>query len=192
MLEDLGYEVTYLADEAVSLSFVRYNLTADVIYYNTHAGYWDTDGDNVSDSVIIGVGEKWTNDTPSKYPFEYSNGMIFEGTVGGESYVAFTPSFIEYYYDDFHGSLVYMATCHATFDDSMANAFLDANASVYMGWTKNTVFWTNSFTSVVAFKLFSMGFNVKQVCNIIRCGGIYNFIFRSKLTFFGDGNYKIQ
>ena len=35
MLEDLGYEVTYLADEAVSLSFVRYNLTADVIYYNT-------------------------------------------------------------------------------------------------------------------------------------------------------------
>ena len=192
-LENNGYNVTYLADDAINLNYTKHNLKADIIYINTHAGYLDTDGDNISDSVVIGTGERWVNETPQKHSFEYEHNMIVKGEAAGEDWVAFTPSFIEYYYhvDDLQGSLVYMATCYATYDDSMANAFLNASADVYIGWTKNTVFWTNSIVSVISFKLLSMGFDAKQICKLIRHGGLYNLIFGSKLTYYGDGNHTI-
>lgn len=90
--------------------------------------------------------------------------------------MAFTPAFIDYYYapEDFPDSLVYMATCFATYDVSMAQEFLDAGASVYMGWSQNTVFWTNSKTSVNAFRLLADGLAVQQHCRLIGSGGFYN------------------
>ena len=160
---------------------------------NTHAGYWDLDGDNVSETVVISTGERWTNETPEKYKFEYENQMIVEGKVGDKSFVTFTPALIEYYYNtgDFPNSLIFMATCFASYDNSMAQVFLDKGVSAYIGWNQNTVFWTNSITSIRAFRLFSYGFSVKQVCNIIRSGGLINFFLQSKLTYYGDGDYRI-
>jgi len=188
-----GYNIVYLSNEDVDLSFIRYNLTSEIIYMNTHAGYWDMDGDEVGDIVVIGIGEIWTNETEQKYQFEYENGLIVKGMVGDIGFVCFTPGFITTYYDpgDMPSSLIYMATCHATYDESMALAFLGSGASAYMGWTQNTVFWTNSKTSVKAFRLFSFGFKVKNVCRLIGYGGLFNFLFGSKLTYFGDENYKL-
>ena len=147
----------------------------------------------LGDAVVIGTGEYWTDETQNIYQFEYENQMIVKGMVGDKSFVCFTPAFIQYYYDpgDLPNSLIYMATCHATYDDSMANAFLESGAGVYLGWTQNTVFFTNSKTSVTAFRLFSLGLNVHHICGLIRYGGFYNFLFRSKLTYFGDGDYKL-
>jgi len=188
-----GFNIVYLSNEAVDLSFIKSNLAEEIVYINTHAGYWDLNGDNISDTVVISTGEHWTNETPQKYQFEYENQMIVEGRVGDKSFVAFTPALIEYYYSpgDFPNSLIYMATCYASYDNSMAQVFLDKGASAYIGWNQNTVFWTNSITSVRAFRLFSYGFKVNQVCNIIRSGGIINFFLRSKLTYYGDGNHRI-
>ena len=188
-----GYNIAYVSDEDVDLPYIRYNFTAEIVYMNTHAGYWDIDGDQQGDAVVIGTGEYWTNETENIYQFEYENQMIVKGMVGDKSFVCFTPAFIEYYYDpgDLPNSLIYMATCHATYDDSMANAFLESGASAYMGWAQNTVFWTNSRTSVRAFRLFTLGLNVHYVCSLIRYGGFYNFLFRSKLTYFGDNEYRI-
>jgi hypothetical protein len=188
-----GYNILYLSDENVDLSFIKSNLTEEIIYFNTHAGYWDLDGDNISDTVVISTGEHWTNETPQKYQFEYENKMIIEGHVGDKTFVAFTPALIEYYYnpEDFPNSLIYMATCYASYDNSMAKVFLDKGASAYIGWNQNTVFWTNSLSSVRAFRLFSYGLKVKQVCNLIRSGGILNFFLQSKLTYYGDGNHRI-
>ncbi len=189
-----GYSIEYLINEDVDLPLVRDNLYAEIIYINTHAGFWDLDGDHQGDVVVIATGEYWTNETKEIYNFEFENQMIVEGVVGNQSFIAFTPTFIEYYYqsDDLPESLIYMATCHATYDDSMANAFLDSGARAYMGWTRNTIYWINSYTSVLAFKLFSKGFTVKQVCLIIRHGGIINFFLRSKLTYYGNGRSRIS
>lgn len=188
-----GYNIVYLSNEDVDLRYVENNLSAEIVYMNTHAGYWDVDGDQIPDTVVIGTGEYWTDETTQKYQFEYDNKMIVEGMVGDISYIAFTPDLIEYYYNssDFPNSLIYMATCDATHDDSMANAFLESGADVYMGWTQDTMFWTNSITSSFAFRLLTRGFTVKQVCRIIRSGGFYNFIFRSKLTYYGNGDHRI-
>ena len=188
-----GYNIVYLSNEDVDLSYIKSNLTAEIVYMNTHAGYWDIDGDNQPDTVVISTGEHWTNETPQKYQFEYENHMIVEGLVGDQYFIAFTPALIEYYYSpgDLPNSLIYMATCYAAYDNSMAQVFLDKGASAYVGWNQNTVFWTNSITSVRAFRLFTYGFTVKQVCKLIRSGGLINFFLQSKLIYYGDGNYKI-
>ena len=187
------YSIEYLANEAVDLSYLRHNLSADIIYMNTHAGYFDVDGDQKADAVVIATGEFWTNETEQKYAFDYQNKLIVKGMVGNQGIVAFTPAFIDYYYapGDFPDSLVYMATCFATSDASMAQEFLDAGASVYMGWSQNTVFWTNSKTSVNAFRLLANGFAVQQVCGLIGSGGFYNWLFHSKLIYYGDGEHRI-
>jgi hypothetical protein len=59
--------------------------------------------------------------------------------AGNQGIVAFTPAFIDYYLNlgDFPDSFVYMATCFATYDASMVQEFLDAGASVYIGWSQN-------------------------------------------------------
>ena len=193
MLIRKGYNLVYRENQDVTLSYLRQNLTADVLYMNTHAGYWDIDGDNASDQVIIASGEEWTNETPQKYPFEYEHYYIVEGIVGERSFIAFTPGFIHYYYSEqlFPDSLIYMATCFASTDDSMAHAFLTNGASTYVGWSQNTVFYTNSITSVKAFRLLTLGCTVKLTCSIIRSGGFLNWLLQTKLIYYGDGSHKI-
>jgi len=192
-LQNIGYNVTYISNEEIDLNYTKNNLKAEIVYMNTHAGYWDTDGDKKPDAVVIATGEKWTNETVHIHQFEYNHSMILRGKVGSNYFVAFTPALITYYYhpEDFPDSLIYMATCDAAYDDSMAESFLEAGASVYIGWKQTTAFWTNSITSVLAFKLLSKGFNVNQVCRLIGSGGMYNFLFRSKLIYYGDGYHKI-
>lgn len=188
-----GYNIIYVENEAVNLTFIEYELGAEVVYMNTHAGYWDIDGDQQADAVVIATGEHWTNNTTEIHHFEYENQMIVEGMAGDKSFVAFTPNLIEYYYQpsDLPDSVIYMATCHAGYDDTMANAFLESGAAAYIGWTRDTIFWTNSITSVLAFRLFSRGFSVMQVCKIIGYGGFLNFLLRSKLIYYGNGDHKI-
>jgi hypothetical protein len=193
ILLPLGYTLTYRSNTNVNLRYIENNLSADIVYLNTHAGYWDIDGDEEPDLVVIGTGEYWTNETPQQYQFEYDNQMIVEGMVGDTSFIAFTPTLINHFYqsEDFPNSLIYMATCHACYDDSMATVFLENGAGAYLGWSQNTLFWTNSITSSLTFRLLSYGFTIQQVCKLIRSGGIYNFILRSKLTYYGDGDYQI-
>ncbi|HWR27835.1 MAG TPA: hypothetical protein VN377_05305 [Candidatus Thermoplasmatota archaeon] len=192
-LLNLDYSIEYRANQAVDVRYIKNNLSADIIYMNTHAGYFDVDGDHQADAVVIATGELWTNETEQKYTYEYQNHLIVKGMVGDQGFVAFTPAFIEEYYtqEQLPDSLVFMATCYALYDTSMAQEFLDAGARVYMGWSQNTVFWTNSITSIQAFRLLSYGLTVQQVCRLIRSGGFYNWLFHSKLIYFGDGSYQL-
>lgn len=193
-LQLLGYNVTYRADNRVDLNFIRYNLSAEVLYLNTHAGCWDIDGDGSPDEVVIGIGEVWDDETDEKYSFEYENKMIVKARIGDRYVIAFTPYLIDYYYREnrFPSSLIYIAACYVAYDSSMANSFLQAGAKAYMGWSRETVFWTNSVTSVVAFKLLCRGFTVKTVCSLIGYGGLFHVLFKSKLMYYGDGNLKIS
>jgi hypothetical protein len=61
--------------------------------------------------VVIATGEFWANETEQKNAFDYQNKLLVKGMVGNQGFVAFTPAFIDYYYNlgDFPDSLVYMA-----------------------------------------------------------------------------------
>lgn len=187
------YSIEYRANQAVNISFLRHNLSADIVYMNTHAGYFDIDGDEHADAVVIATGECWTNETEQKYAFEYEHHLIVKGMIGDKAIIAFTPAFIDYYYaeGELKDSLIFMATCYALYDTSMAEPFLAAGASAYIGWSGNTVFWTNSRVSVRAFRLLSCGLTVQQVCRCIRSGGFYNWLFHSQLLYEGNGSHRI-
>jgi hypothetical protein len=187
------YSIEYRANQAVDIPFLRHNLTANIVYMNTHAGYFDIDGDRHADAIVIATGECWTNETEQKYAFEYEHNFIIKGMIGNQAVIAFTPAFIYYYYPEgeLKNSLIFMATCYALHDTSMAEPFLAAGASAYMGWSENTVFWTNSRVSVSAFRLLSFGFTVQQVCRCIRSGGFYNWLFHSQLLYAGNGSHRI-
>jgi hypothetical protein len=187
------YSIEYAANQAVDLSYIRQNLSADIVYMNTHAGYFDIDGDHQADAVVIATGEHWTNETEHLHSYDYQNNLIVKGMVADQAVIAFTPAFIDHYYAvrALPYSLVYMATCYALYDQSMAQQFLDAGASVYVGWSNNTLFWTNSITSVYAFRLLACGCTVHQVCKLIGYGGIYNWLFHSKLIYYGEGEHRI-
>jgi hypothetical protein len=186
-------ESIYVDNYRVNLNFIEQNLSSDIIYMNTHAGYWEINQSIQTQAVVIATGEQWTNNTPSEYHFEYQNKFIVEGLVGKTSYIAFTPALIDYYYNDstFMDSFIYMATCHASYDDSMASIFLEKGASAYLSWTGDTVFWTNSLASIWTFRLLSLGISIERICDIIGNGGLYNWLFDSRLSFFGNGNYTL-
>lgn len=187
------YSIEYVANQAVDLSYIRQNLSAAIVYMNTHAGYFDIDGDHQADAVVIATGEHWTNETEYVHSYEYQHNLIVKGMVADQAVIAFTPAFIDHYYAtrDFPDSLVFMATCYALYDQSMAQQFLDAGASVYVGWSNNTLFWTNSITSMYAFRLLAFGCTVQQVCRLIGYGGFYNWLFHSKLIYYGEGAHRI-
>ena len=194
ILHDRDYSISYLINEDVDLLFIKNNLQAEIIYLNTHGGFWDIDGDSQGDMVVVATGEYWTNKTEENYKFEIENQMIVEGVVGDKSFIAFTPEFIRYYYEEkeFPNSLVYMATCFACYDESMANVFLNKGANAYMGWKRDTFSWTNSKTSVRSFRLLSLGVPLKLTCLVIGYGGLINFLLRSKLSYCGNGFYRIS
>ncbi len=185
---------TYVENDAVDLRYIEHNLSSEILYMNTHAGYWEINGSTRTNSVVIATGELWTNQTPSKYHYEYTNNLIVEGVVGTTSYIAFTPTLIEQYYNTsaFNNSFVYMATCHALYDESMASVFLDKDARVYVSWTQDTVFWTNNLASIWTFRLLRLGLPIKNICNLIDSGGFYNWLFDSELTYVGDGEYTFS
>jgi hypothetical protein len=193
ILNKNDYSIDYLINTDVSLQYIIENLNEEIIYLNTHGGYWDIDNDQKGDFIVISTGEYWTNETEEKYQFEINNQMIVEGVVGNKSFITFTPKLIEFYYqeNDFPNSLIYMATCFASFDKSMANAFLNSGASVYLGWKRDTMSWINSYTSVRTFNMLSKKIPVKYICFAIRYGGFFNFFLNSKLVYYGDGNFKM-
>jgi hypothetical protein len=80
-LLNLDYSIEYLANQAVDVTYIKNNLSADVIYMNTHAGYFDVDGDHQADAVVIATGELWTNETEQKYAYDYQNHLIVKGRV---------------------------------------------------------------------------------------------------------------
>ena len=71
----------------------------------------------------------------------------------------------------------------------MASVFIDKGASVFVSWTRDSVFWTNSLVSIWTFRLLSLGVPIKTVCDIIGSGGFYNWLFESKLSYIGDGDF---
>lgn len=182
---------TYVENDKVDLRYIENNLSAEIIYVNTHAGFWEINGSTRTESVVIATGELWTNQTPLKYQYEYTNNLIVEGVVGTTSYIAFTPALIEQYYNQsaFDNSFIYMATCHALYDESMASVFLDRDARVYVSWTQDTVFWTNNLASIWTFRLLRLGLPIKNICDLIGNGGFYNWLFESELGYVGDGNF---
>ena len=212
-LENGGYDVTYKVNDEVSITFLKYGLTADVVFVRGHGVYADLikDDDNASDTVVLASGEEWTDETEKLYKDDIKEKRIKRMWLDDDhknetDYVSYTPSFINYYYKDSHfpeNSLVFMATCESAADDSMANAFINkengAGAGTYIGWKNSINNRTNTFFSLRTFKLlYRRGFTVEKTCNRINIIlEILNFSYlwlqgEQTLRYYGSGTLKIS
>ena len=134
-LQQSGYTVpdTY-CNEEVTVDLMKTLYNYDFIYMATHGATRSFPRDvsiltgQIADSNIFY--ELWTY---------LINAEIQIGTAGGNSYFALSENFFTpYTYPD---SFVYMNACSSLKNDSLADAFLNNGASVYLGWD-NTSFLT--------------------------------------------------
>jgi hypothetical protein len=136
------FDITYLLDGAVTVDVIKTLNQYGVIaitshgdtYYNGILSLWqDKFGWNsFFGQAIFLTGQKATVANKSAYEIDLKKGRL----VIDADFYAVLPSFISHYASTkYPNSVVYLGSCRSTFNDSMANAFLNSGAKTYLGYS---------------------------------------------------------
>jgi hypothetical protein len=129
ILKDAGYKVDYFSGEEVTVNFYR-NLPKqgyEIIILRTHTVM----------SEAIYTGEQYDK---SKNVYEQLNGELMDAIYGNQSYFAITPSFVENSMEGrFRNSTIINMGCGGLSVTSMAEAFVEKGAKVYIGWRESVL-----------------------------------------------------
>ncbi|MBU7018900.1 MAG: hypothetical protein HXS44_15430 [Theionarchaea archaeon] len=132
-LQDAGYSVSYYKNTQVTISLIENALDSGVVFNRGHGGY-----DDSTEQVIICSGERWDS---SKYTYEQSQGWVIRAYIVQDNvyydFFTYTPGLISNYYSNLPNSLIYMESCEAIMNTTMADAWTGAGAGAYMSWTKS-------------------------------------------------------
>ena len=94
-------------------------------------------GDNVcaeglqQSQVIIYTNQQLTKQNIAKYEADL---MARRLAVGADNRLIILPAYIDYYNGNFPNSLIYIATCRSTYNNTMAASFLGKGAGAYFGF----------------------------------------------------------
>ncbi len=141
------FDITLLIDSQVTVDIVRtlyqygtiFMFTHGDIYYDGLFGFWREKWEwrLSGDQVLFLTGQEVIVADKSIYEIDLRKGRLSVITHKDVTYYAILPSFIRYYAENnYPESLVLMNVCFSTFNDSMANAFLDQGAKTYLGYSK--------------------------------------------------------
>ncbi len=163
-LQTAGYSVTYYKNTQVTISLIETKLDTGVVFNRGHGGY-----DSSTRQVIICSGERWNS---SKYQYEQSQGWVVRAWIlhYGQYYdfFTYTPGLISNYYSNLPNSLIYMESCEGLKNSTMANAWLNADAGAYMGWTKSVLVVDGDAAAEENFH--DMCINGLSVCQVVKKG----------------------
>jgi hypothetical protein len=188
VLEEIGYSCRIFWNEEVDVRCIEQELAEGVIFNCGHGGGGiHEDPNNGEEVTVISTGEKWTDQTPYKYPEEYEKFEIVCTLIPHEKryFVAYTPYLINHYYryKPLPNSLVYMESCNGMHHPSLGEAYCEGGAGAYLGWTE-TVSGLHAFIwGVKDFNYFYRGYNVEQV----RQKTPLDITTGARLTYVGDG-----
>jgi len=131
-LEIYGFNVTVVSGDNLTIDCYRDILSRgyDVLIFRIHGGFYAEGGE-----VLVGLFSNEVFD-PNKYVDEQSRGFVAIGRpyVNPEKEVfAITTDFVRTY-GNFRNSIVMVFSCYSMVSDSMARAFVDRGASIYIGW----------------------------------------------------------
>jgi hypothetical protein len=188
VLEGIGYNCRVLWNEEVDVRCIEQELAEGVIFNFGHGGGGiHQDPDNGEEVTVISTGERWTDQTPYKYPAEYQNFEIVCTLISheGEYFVAYTPYLINrhYGYGSLPNSLVYMESCNGMHHPSLGEAYRRAGAGAYLGWTESVTVYHGNNWAAKDFDYFCGGYNVEQV----RQKTPGDFSTGAELAYVGDG-----
>lgn len=162
-MEEFGYQSVNRGDDpdgsglpqALTVEGLKSVSGDGVFLWTTHGGTLDPGG-NIIQGLMTAT-EAFQSTVEDRYADEFAEGTLIyytgplclhpvscrSSTGGGSVYtrLAITPSFIRKYKWSFgEHSLVFVNAC-ASATGAMKQAFLDAGASVYLGWTKPVRVW---------------------------------------------------
>ena len=157
-MQDFGYQPiggtdAFSADAAANTVEALKNVKGDgVFFWTTHGGTLDPGG-NIIQGLMTGT-VAYQSTVEDTYKDEFAEGTLIYytgvlcmhptacGRAGGHhTRLAITPKFIRKYGWSFgQHSLVFVNAC-ASATGAMKQAFLDAGASVYIGWTQPVRLW---------------------------------------------------
>lgn len=161
-MEEFGYQTIELGNSSQGEAVVATALTVEglknvtgdgVFFWSTHGGTLDPGG-NIIQGLMTGtiayqstVEDTYADEFAEGTLIYYSGELCFDrsrcvsGTGGSQTRLAITPKFIKKYQWKFgEHSLVFVNACVSATGE-MKQAFLDAGASVYLGWTKPVRLW---------------------------------------------------
>ncbi|HIH96446.1 MAG TPA: hypothetical protein HA348_03005 [Thermoplasmata archaeon] len=191
-LEGIGYNCRVLWNEEVDVRCIERELVEGVLFNFGHGGGGiHHDPDNGEEVTVISTGERWTDQTPYKYPTEYQNFEIVCTLISheGEYFVAYTPYLINrhYGYGSLPNSLVYMESCNGMHHPSLGDAYRRAGAGAYLGWTESVTVYHGNRWAAKDFDYFYGGYNVEQV----RQKTSRDFLTGAELAYVGDGTLTL-
>ena len=132
-LEDIGFEVDVVPGHNLSVDTYREILRSNykVLIFRIHGGFHEE-----GNRVLVGL---FSNEiyVPDKYRDEQKQGLVAIGRpfINPKKEVfAISPQFIKYYAKDLKGAIVMVFSCFSLYGYSMAKAFIDKGASIYIGW----------------------------------------------------------
>ena len=87
-------------------------------------------------TVILNTNVAPTRSLIRQYAADMTDGSLMAFQIGENRSVFYiSPKFIEKYNDHFDKSLIYMSICRGAYNNTMARAFLDTGAAVYLGYS---------------------------------------------------------
>lgn len=111
-----------------------------IIFINCH-GQIDTRGllYNDEDISVLCLGESVTTAKDKKYLNDLRSQRVLRYISNNKSTYVITPNFIQYYFgsNKLDGSAVYCDACLGYYTDSLANAFLDSGAELFIGYNES-------------------------------------------------------
>lgn len=193
-----GYSFTWVHDQSVTVEWLKNNLAHGVVFWRGHGGL-------LAYGVAFATAEEYTAQNIQKYAEDRNANRIAAMPVGGVSYIAITPGFIDYYYksNGFPNSLIYAETCNSLENTTMATAFMSCGAGAYMGYPCESHYSGGIFAllglslgadsvSKASFWDFCVpGYDVKQVYDDQWYSWITAGFFGCRLSYYGDPNLRL-
>lgn len=141
------FDITYLLNSAVTVDVIKtlYQYGIVVIsshgntYYKGLLSLWQEKwGWNFwFGQVVFLTGQTVTAANKAAYEKDLKKGRLAIASTASGAYYAVLPSFIRYYaVNKYPDSLVYLSSCRSTYNNSMANAFLDSGSKTYLGYSE--------------------------------------------------------
>lgn len=138
------FDITYLLNNAVTVDVIKtlYQYGTVVIsshgdtYYKGLLSLWQEKwGWNFwFGQVTFWTGQKVTLSNKAAYEKDLKKGRL---AIGSGDYYVILPSFIRSYATTkYPENLIYLSSCRSTYNNSMANAFLDSGAKTYLGYSE--------------------------------------------------------
>lgn len=141
------FDISYLLNSAVTVDVIKtlpqYGIVAITThgdtYYKGLLSLWQEKwGWNFwFGQVVFLTGQTATAANKVAYEKDLKKGRLAITSNASGGHYAILPSFIRYYaVTNYPDSLVYIGACRSTYNDSMANAFLDSGAKTYLGYSE--------------------------------------------------------